>query len=196
MDLYITGFGKFGDIIDNPSATIIQDIANDLSLTEMQVIEVSVEGSLQTLNAMQSRALVRKKPCIFIHFGLHAEAKTIHLEKYAYNLADFRIPDERGQLIKQSLILSDCKSKYETKIPLEVILEDLQGFDFTLSTDPGRFICNLVYFHSLHWLEQNEKQLPDAHALFVHIPSFDRIPQYHQVEAIKRLIRCLSTFRR
>lgn len=76
MDFYITGFGKFGDIIDNPSAKIAQDIANDVNVTEVEVMEVSMEGielpehedsllqynnalgSIQTLHAMQHRALV------------------------------------------------------------------------------------------------------------------------------------------
>lgn len=45
-DVYLTGFGKFGDIIENPTTHIVQEIAKDANVTEALVLEVSAEGQL------------------------------------------------------------------------------------------------------------------------------------------------------
>jgi hypothetical protein len=43
-DVYLTGFGKFGDIVDNPTTFIVQEIVGDANVTEALVLEVSAEG--------------------------------------------------------------------------------------------------------------------------------------------------------
>lgn len=46
-DVYLTGFGKFGDIVDNPTTFIVQEIADDANVTEALVLEVSAVGTFQ-----------------------------------------------------------------------------------------------------------------------------------------------------
>lgn len=44
-DVYLTGFGKFGDIVDNPTTEIVKEIASDANITEALVLEVSAVGA-------------------------------------------------------------------------------------------------------------------------------------------------------
>jgi hypothetical protein len=45
-DVYLTGFGKFGDILENPTTFIVQEIKDDANITEAKVLEVSAKGKL------------------------------------------------------------------------------------------------------------------------------------------------------
>ncbi|TMW60837.1 hypothetical protein Poli38472_000879 [Pythium oligandrum] len=191
-DVYLTGFGKFGDIVHNPTTFIVEEVAQDANVTEALVLEVSADGSLDMLAPLRLKAEERGRPCIFLHLGVAASAKQFRLERVGYNLADFRIPDERGWVAKEQIIDQDEKDALETALPLDDMLKTLQENTelVGISTDPGRYICNYVYFHSLQWVK---KQLAEAaddehHALFVHVPPFDVIPQDAQVAFVREVI--------
>lgn len=42
--VYLTGFGKFGTIVENPTTFLVQQLASDENVTEARVLEVSAEG--------------------------------------------------------------------------------------------------------------------------------------------------------
>ena len=58
---------------------------------------------------------------------------------------------------------------FKTKIPIEKILEKLKKnkFKVEISNDPGRFICNYLYYLSLKYGNDN-----DVPTLFVHVINF------------------------
>lgn len=45
-DVILTGFGKFGDIVSNPTTAIVEEIAGDANVTHALVLEVSAAGAL------------------------------------------------------------------------------------------------------------------------------------------------------
>jgi len=53
---------------------------------------------------------------------------------------------------------------------------------FVVSTDPGRYLCNYVFYNSLAVLN-------NPHAIFVHVPRVELIPLADQVAAVKALVR-------
>jgi hypothetical protein len=87
---------------------------------------------------------------------VNAGATQLALERVGYNVADFRIPDERGWVAKNETIAADEEAELHTALPLDDILAELKTHTelLEISTDPGRYICNYVYFQSLHWLKQ------------------------------------------
>lgn len=42
--VYLTGFGKFCTIVENPTTFLVQQLASDENVTEARVLEVSAEG--------------------------------------------------------------------------------------------------------------------------------------------------------
>lgn len=42
--VYLTGFGKFGNITENPTTFLVEQLASDENVTEARVLEVSAEG--------------------------------------------------------------------------------------------------------------------------------------------------------
>ena len=95
----------------------------------------------------------RGRPCVFLHFGVSAAARTLLLEQVGYNVADFRIPDERGHVATNEVIHEGEAADLTTTVRLDELLAVLQSVDprVALSTDPGRYVCNYVYYRSLVW---------------------------------------------
>ena len=43
-DVYVTGFGKFGDIVENPTTALAKRLGEHPRVTETHVLEVSCAG--------------------------------------------------------------------------------------------------------------------------------------------------------
>src|SRR5690606_8025068 len=113
---------------------------------------------------------------VYLHFGVNEKSNTFRLEMYAWNEADFRVPDERGwkpsnQVINE--LYGDTDVKLPSNLPLSQIYKYLLNEEHSVvfSDDPGRFICNFLYFQSLHHTKRKE----NANSLFVHVPPFSEI---------------------
>ncbi|OWZ14010.1 Cysteine protease [Phytophthora megakarya] len=159
-DVYVTGFGKFGDILENPTTFLAKQLVDHPKVTESHVLEVSAKSCVEALGEMYARAEERGRPCIFVHFG----AEIIHEGE----------PDE-----------------IVTKLPLEEMRNTLQSVHpkIDISTDPGRYICNYVYFRSLVWTKRQADQGHPAHlALFVHVPEFRNVVFEDQMALASKIV--------
>jgi pyrrolidone-carboxylate peptidase len=57
---------------------------------------------------------------------------------------------------------------------VKVLVEELKkNYKVAVSNDPGRYLCNYIYFSSL----QNSEQYLNVHPLFVHVPEYSVINQ-------------------
>ena len=163
-------------------------------------------------------------PCVFLHFGVSATACTLLLEQVGYNVADFRIPDERGHVAKNEVIHEGEPANMTTKVCLDEMLVILQDVDarVAISTDPGRYVCNYVYYRSLVWanrqtvkhhldvrsyssfFRQLQWQHPTYHCcyacfcelqhfiLFVHVPVFRSVCFEDQVALASAIVDILA----
>ena len=112
----------------------------------------------------------------------------------------FRVPDVKGyQPIEDPIsTLSAYDSPLQTGIPLSVVLEEFKSHSqssgdqslVSISTDPGRYLCNFIYYKAL--LHQETRATP-LNSLFIHVPSFDVISKDQQVEIIQRIITTICT---
>uniref|UniRef100_A0AAV1T1W9 Pyrrolidone-carboxylate peptidase n=1 Tax=Peronospora matthiolae TaxID=2874970 RepID=A0AAV1T1W9_9STRA len=194
-DVYVTGFGKFGNMLENPTTLLAEKLSGHPKVTETHVLEVSAAGCKQTLADVYARAEERGRPCVFLHFGVSATARTLLLEQVGYNVADFRIPDERGHVAKNEVIHEGEPANMTTKVCLDQVLAILQGVDprVAISTDPGRFVCNYVYYRSLVWANrQTVKHHLDHIILFVHVPEFRSVCFEDQVALASAIVDILA----
>ncbi|CAH0484523.1 unnamed protein product [Peronospora farinosa] len=190
-DVYVTGFGKFGDILENPTTFLAKKLEEHHKVTESHVLEVSAEACVEALADMYARAEERGRPCIFLHFGVSAVARSVKLEQVGYNVADFRIPDERGYVAKDEVIHEGEPDNMTTKVPLEEMLMTLQAMHLkvSISTDPGRYICNYVYYRSLVWAKRQATKGHSRHlVLFVHVPEFRTLGFEDQMALASRIV--------
>ena len=52
-DVYVTGFGKFGDVLENPTTFLARKLAEHPKVTESHVLEVSAEGATKAFDRAQ-----------------------------------------------------------------------------------------------------------------------------------------------
>jgi len=139
---------------------------------------------------------------IWIHLGVHGGINKIHLEKRCYNDMSFRVPDEAGfQPEMGSLIQGDsggAKVEFlDTNIPVDTVCEapSLKG-KVVPSTDPGRFLCNYVYFqtlfNTLSDVESGDVAAGKVDGIFVHVPPFEALQFSDQVRLLSHTLHHIA----
>ena len=129
-----------------------------------------------------------------VHIGVDSSGTAIKLEQTAYNNMTFRIPDEKGfQPHQVSIEVGDSAPPFESAlqsdIPLQAVIDSCSANPIIcMSTDPGRFLCNYVYYRSLSFLQRRLSTPRRKTAVFIHIPPFHVIPKSVQLPAIKEII--------
>ena len=108
------------------------------------------------------------QPHVMIHFGLNERAKVFRVERSAHNRAAPRA-DARGAMPSGSVILPQGPLRFDTTLPTSALAAHLKtcGLAAVTSRSAGRYLCNFLYYHSLHWARRRESA---CLVLFVHIP--------------------------
>ena len=162
-----------------------------LAIQSMTVLETSGVGSREALMKLRAEAEAQtpkqladsssaspssfpSPSChrVWLHFGVHAGSSCFALESTAYNCADFRIADQRGWAPRNEAIHATCDAKdLRTDLDLTGVSSALAsaGWKVCVSTDPGRFVCNWIFFNSLHAVQGQCSE----HSVFIHVPSHD-----------------------
>eukprot|EP01102_Stenamoeba_stenopodia_P005863 TRINITY_DN16579_c0_g1_i1.p1 TRINITY_DN16579_c0_g1~~TRINITY_DN16579_c0_g1_i1.p1 ORF type:complete len:221 (+),score=23.67 TRINITY_DN16579_c0_g1_i1:50-712(+) len=184
---YLTGFGRFCGVDENPTTVLINNWPEDAMKGDGFVIEAksvvevaSTDAHIaitKLLTTYYERKLNKEASdqdiIVWLHFGVHGEetVNRLVLERTAWNEATFRCPDERDWLPFEQPIMPEhlyIDYSYNTKLNLEEISKLLteSQVETRLSTDAGRFLCNYIYYLSLHY----SSRLDDVRSLFVHVP--------------------------
>ncbi len=170
---------------------------------------------------------------ILLHLGVDSNSTQFKLEQCAYNDATFRVPDERGyQPHCECIALVDnnensCSGMeasssdshrhpswgkcLQTTIDLQSLCDLLRARtheNVTISTDPGRFVCNYTYYlsldlcHSLNDENKNQQEKEEGgcannhemtyRALFLHVPPFEVIPEDRQIKFIQQVMEAIG----
>ena len=144
---------------------------------------------------------------VYIHLGVSGMATTVCLEEFAYNNMTFRVPDEAGYQPQQECILphSEYDSSLHSDLPLAAISAQIAqqscispaGYEssetpaapvIALSTDPGRYLCNYIYYHSLQHCVQHGHL---KHCVFIHVPPVEIMPLDQQIRIISQCVQLI-----
>ena len=147
----ITGFKPFLNNETNPTEV--------LSLYKGGIV---LDVSYQAVDAFLKQDLSGYD--LLLCLGLHAKADSPHIERFAYNEITRKHPDMTGITPEDPVIDPHAPASLQTELNVERLCAHLQkeGFDCLLSEDPGRYLCNYIYFNALR--KTNGK------ALFIHFP--------------------------
>ncbi|KAK5576802.1 hypothetical protein RB653_007946 [Dictyostelium firmibasis] len=191
--IILSGFGTFCGVSDNPSSQLVNEIQMYIEslpnkdelrfeIINANIIKVSGTDVRYYLEQMEINHLKTSNDDdmpILIHFGVSSAETNNRLEVCGWNLADFRCYDENMWKPQNEPIDSqDTNDKYETTLPINDLVEKLsKNYKVTPSVDPGRFVCNYLYFLSLRLSKSYETQ-----SLFIHIPLFNEIDKRTQLK--------------
>lgn len=167
--ILITAFEPFGERKENTSLSILNRLENRY---DKLVLPVSVKKIYQVLDKKNLNDYD------FIVMLGEADRPHISLEKFAYNELTMRIIDNDGYQVQNETIIESGLT-YQTSLDL-TRFEDDKTF---ISTDPGRYLCNMGYYLALNKTKR---------VLFIHVSTVDTLEQFKRIEEIIHEIEQIS----
>ena len=172
--ILLTGFKPFLDNASNPTET--------LSLSNGGIV---LEVTYQAVDELLTQDLSAYD--LLLCLGLHAKADKPRIERFAYNEKTNKKPDMQGLVPIDLTIDPKSPARLETELDVNGLVNHLQakGFDCLLSEDPGRYLCNYIYFNAL--------KKKDGRVLFIHFPAETKDWTLEKMDALlKEAIAYLS----
>jgi pyroglutamyl-peptidase len=172
--ILVTGFEPFLQHALNPSKEVLSALA-DASVVTL-LLPVSYAKAMEILLPK----IESEKPDYIVGLGLAASRDAIALEQKAFNEATSSQPDNDGVTKTAEAIIPKGLHELDTTIDLNALKSLLaaKGIEAKTSLDPGRYVCNEVYYLALS---------SGAKSLFVHLPS----PETSSLEVDKAAVAAI-----
>lgn len=169
--MLVTGFGPFPGVTHNASSLLAAAIAD---AAEKMWPGVRVKGATLPTEWRRGLELLDTinrdfDPDVALHFGVSERARGLTLERSAYNVCSTDA-DASGACALLPVLVASGPDELATGIDADQLLQKLTtaGIPSCMSDDPGRYLCNAIYFTSLQRTRARERA---ALSLFVHIPA-------------------------
>ena len=189
--ILVTGFGPFRGHPVNSSWAAVQDMKDNHTIEhkgkqipfvirEMPVVYNIVKTEIPKL-------WEEVKPRLCVHVGVAGRTQSIRLEKYARNVG-YNSTDIHKKIPDNHICVHEGPDEICTPFNVEQICqrasEKLTDIQFITSSDAGRYLCDFIYYTSLH--------LNQGPVLFVHVPDLDNPYSKQQLSlALKHILECL-----
>lgn len=190
MKLLVTAFDPFGGRSRNASSLALAGLKQRLPWLNTRVLPVDSVVAPQRM----SRALREVEPDAILMLGEAGGSPSIRLETMAWNELDFRIPDNAGRK-PQGVSIDPCPAQsIASTLPFAEIHACLLelGHACDVSSDPGRYLCNQILFHTLRLVEKRRLKMK---AGFIHLPVEDDYPTLRAVDALELAVGMIVRYR-
>ena len=165
---------------DNSSEEAVEAYASGEHPEELDVMKTVLPVEYDAAAELLEDVVERCEPDVVIGFG--QGRSEVDVERIAYNRKDTAaiaggVPDNRGVVFGGAPIVEGGPSERETELPVDTILAKLDNLDIDAgpSDDPGRYVCNNLFYSIL----RNTASDPTRTGGFVHLP---RIPTVGDAE--------------
>ena len=184
MKILVTAFGPFDGRPENASSLALRELKKFISGIHTRILPV--DSVIAPARLKQALGLLR--PDVLIMLGEAAGSQKIRLETTAWNSLDFSIPDVVGRQPMNRLIRPASPVSLGSTLPLEKFhaLLTAHSHEVTFSDDPGRYLCNQLFFTALDFLR--ERPIPCA-AGFIHLPLAGDYPTSRAADALGHLVQ-------
>jgi pyroglutamyl-peptidase len=178
--ILITGFGAFLKHSVNPAEQVALALKEEGY--DVVILPVSYAGAKTSFQKIKN---LSQYDCI-LSLGLASSRKYISLESKAFNEMNAIHLDNDGERKMGETILEGKAKELKTSIDIAPIQKALKekAIPSDLSEDPGRYICNEVYYLDLN------SGIP---ALFVHFPAIEESSVDKDLEATRIILSVLKT---
>jgi len=166
LKVLLTGFEPFNNARLNPSEQLVLRVKpDDVPGAQIMTAILPVVYGEAASNLL---ALVQEhNPDVVICFG-QAEGRTsITPERYAVNLNDAAIADNKGHIRIDQTIHLGTPTAFESTLPVKEFVAAIRadGIPASLSLSAGTFVCNHIFYELQNALQDREIQ-----SGFVHVP--------------------------
>jgi len=173
MRLFVTGFGPFGNIADNPSGWIAENLGLPHAL--IPVSWSAADEFIQNFPQDRFDALLL--------MGVAASRTELTPELFAWNIIGPN-PDVDG-IARPGLIDSDGPDRLPASLWTADQVADWDATGVTsFSLHPGTYLCNYIFYRAL-------QRLPSVRVGFLHVPGDDHMDRETQLARVQTIIGSL-----
>jgi pyroglutamyl-peptidase len=162
MNVIVAAFEPFAGRKQNRAQKAAHRLAGTPGL-EVETLPVSFARISSAVDA-----LLKQRPRLLVMVGESEEAKMLHVERFALNLADARIPDNDGAFPRGVLLETAGPTARAVPFAVDRLVDTLldDGIDARPSAHAGTFLCNAALYHAL-----GRTALGGTMVAFVHVPA-------------------------
>jgi pyroglutamyl-peptidase len=175
MRVLVTGFGPFGEVVDNPTARLASHF-HGRTIGDLSVVGLALPTSFSRAKREIFDLVAREPVQAIVMTGVAEQSDVFRVETVGRNRDDARMPDVDG---------ASPRGPIEVGAPdvLPITLDGVRIRDAmlradvpaALSEDAGAYVCNHVLYAVLHAV-----RVP---SVFVHVPADGRT---HAVSRVSR----------
>ena len=182
--IVVTGFGPFKGHPINASWESVKLLPNYWKNSNFKLIIDEIPVCYEFIQNQITAKWQDSNPAFFVHVGVSHLATAVTLETLAHNKIYDRPDIENKCPDGQCCVSEECPDELYTMLDLEKIVKDLKGDQVTISTDPGRYLCDFVYYKSLHCSK--------GRSLFIHVPPLGKPFSEHELaQIISDVLQCI-----
>eukprot|EP01068_Selenidium_serpulae_P004097 Selendium_serpulae@DN3416_c0_g1_i1.p1 len=217
LDLYITGFGPFHGVEDNPTTRLCTTIAascldlencssgTTVTICGTEALEVSIPAVCEAVPRIHSRLRSFNgdvsedesrnsefgpgtRHKLLVHLGVDSKAKHFVFEEVAYNEATFRVSDERGNNPKKQPIATDLPTCHLLKTRMP--LGSILKRLESLG-HPVKLSADAGRFvcNYIYYRSLEESSSSSIPALFIHVPEFEVVDKESQLAFLQDFLK-------
>ncbi len=172
LRILITGFGAFGNVINNPSGRIARRFKRQ-TIRGADLVTRLFRVSYKQVDRDLPRILKRGRYDVVLLLGIAGNEKGIRLERFAKNRDRAKAADVDRNVRRKRAINSKSQRRFETNAPISELrlLLNRNGIRCRISKDAGGFLCNHAYYVAQDAIDRLGLKVT---CLFVHVPP-DRV---------------------
>ncbi|MFN8140659.1 MAG: hypothetical protein U0R49_12765 [Fimbriimonadales bacterium] len=162
--LFITGFGPFGRVKENPSEQLVRCLKG----RRTRILEVSFEAVDRFIGREFPRGVEQ-----LLMIGVRGKSNQLHVEKVARNRVS-NLKDVTGARKSGGIILPDGPAAIRSTL--------FKGWRskrdvYTTSDDAGTYLCNYIFYQAC-------VLRPSVQVGFLHVPPTSEVPLEAQLEKL------------
>ncbi|MCA5013006.1 MULTISPECIES: pyroglutamyl-peptidase I [unclassified Enterococcus] len=167
MKVLVTGFDPFGGESRNPSYEAVKLLPDRIA--GATIVKAEIPTEFEKSSVILKRLLEEMKPDIVICVGQAGGRSAISFERVAINLAEARIPDNKGNQPVGAKLELDGETAYFTNLPIKAMRKNVVAHELPadISYTAGTFVCNAVMYRLLYLID---REYPDVRGGFIHVP--------------------------
>ncbi|MHC5226812.1 pyroglutamyl-peptidase I [Enterococcus sp. LJL99] len=167
MKVLVTGFDPFGGDKVNPAYEAVKLIPEEVA--GAKIIKLEIPTVFAESGDVLKAAMKKEQPDIVICVGQAGGRAAVSLERVAINLAEARIPDNKGNQPIGVKLEEDGETAYFTSLPIKAMMKNIQehGLPAYISYTAGTFVCNDIMYRLLYTIE---REFPKVKGGFIHVP--------------------------
>jgi len=180
LHIYLTGFGPYEEIKNNPTEKLVDNLFQNKSEYETsktkiefcETFEVTVDyinkNFKHIVNSVNQYNKNKNELHLIISYGLFVDGTEINIETQSTNFIN------DGNKIKQK-IDKNVKEKYIKSLTdvenIVQIINKENKSNCSVSNDAGDYLCNYIYYKTIEFCKKNENVI----SIFIHIPVLEKI---------------------